>query len=223
MAIVFAIDKFRSYLVGAKIIIYLDHATLKYLLTKKDAKPRLIRWILLLQDFDIEIQDRKGVENYVADHLSGLQYNETHYELPINDYLRDDTLLKITHADPWYADIVNFIGKGYVPPGTNKRKLLHDSRFHLWDEPYLFQVCTDGLLRRCVPMAEATQIMERCQASPYGGHYGAFRTHAKIWQSGFLCQRCMKIQRTLSGDATDVKNMGISTVEIKCLSQIIFK
>ena len=80
----------------------------------------------------------KGVENSIANHLSRLQYEETHEELPINDYLRDDTLLKITHADPWYADIVNFIVKAYVPPGANKRKLLHDSRFHLWDEPYLF-------------------------------------------------------------------------------------
>ena len=123
---------------GTKIIIYSDHAALKYLLTKKDAKPRLIRWILLLQDFEIEIRDRKGVDNSIADHLSRLQYKETHDELPINYYLRDDTLLKITLADPWYADIVNFIVKGYVPPGTNKRKLLHDSRFHLWDEPYLF-------------------------------------------------------------------------------------
>jgi len=72
-------------------------------------------------------------------------------------------------------------------------------------------------------MAEATQIKERCHALPYGGHYGAFRTHAKIWQSGFCGQRCMKTQRTLSGDATDVKNMGISTHKMKCLSQIIFK
>jgi len=53
------------------------------------------------------------------------------YKLPINDYLRDDTLLKITHADPWYADIVNFIVKGYVPPGTNKRKLLHETAWTL--------------------------------------------------------------------------------------------
>ncbi|WVZ76676.1 hypothetical protein U9M48_024629 [Paspalum notatum var. saurae] len=60
LAVVFAIDKFRSYLVGAKVIIYTDHAALKYLLTKKDAKPRLIRWVLLLQEFDIEIRDKKG-------------------------------------------------------------------------------------------------------------------------------------------------------------------
>jgi hypothetical protein len=185
LAVVFAIDKFRSYLVGAKVIVYTDHAALKYLLTKKDAKHRLIRWILLLQEFDIEIRDKKGVENSIADHLSRLQHKEKH-NLPINDYLRDDTLLKVTHSDPWYADIVNFIVTGYVPPGADKKKLIHESRLHLWDESYLFRVCANGLLRRCVPKVEAIQIMERCHASPYGGHCGAFQTHAKIWQSGFF-------------------------------------
>ncbi|CAN6547913.1 unnamed protein product [Malus baccata var. baccata] len=69
-AVVFALDKFRSYLLGTKVIIYIDHAALKYLLTKKEAKPRLIHWMLLLQEFDVEIRDKKGSENMVADHLS---------------------------------------------------------------------------------------------------------------------------------------------------------
>ena len=67
LAMVFAMDKFRSYLVGAKVIVYTDHAALKYLLTKKDANPRLTRWILLLQEFDLEITDKKGADNCVAD------------------------------------------------------------------------------------------------------------------------------------------------------------
>ena len=78
LAVVFAIDKFRSYLVGAKVIVYTDHAALKYLVTKKDAKPRLIRWILVLQEFDLKIKDKKGVENSVADHLSRMQFENSH-------------------------------------------------------------------------------------------------------------------------------------------------
>ena len=130
LAIVFAIDKFRFYLVGAKVIVYTDHAALKYLLTKKDSKSRLIRWILLLQKFDLEIKDKKGVKNYVADHLSRMQF-ENPQELPINDLLWDDMLFKITKSDPWYTNIVNFMVAGYVPPGENKRKLIYESRLHI--------------------------------------------------------------------------------------------
>lgn len=72
--IVFAIDKFRSYLVGAKIIVYTDHAAIRYLLRKKDAKPRLLRWVLLLQEFDLDVRDKKGTKNVVVDHLSRLEY-----------------------------------------------------------------------------------------------------------------------------------------------------
>jgi hypothetical protein len=179
LAIVFAIDKFRSYLVGAKIVVYTDHAALKYLLTKKDAKPRLIRWILLLQEFDIEIKDKKGVENSIVDHLSRMHFTNMQ-ELPINDFLRDDMLLKVTDVTPWYADIVNFMVAGYVQPGENKKKLVYESKCHLWDDPYLYRVCTDGLLRRCVPTAEGMRIIEKCHAAPYGGHYGVYRTQAKI-------------------------------------------
>jgi len=99
LAVVFAIDKFRSYLVGAKIVVYTDHAALKYFLTKKDAKPCLIRWTLLLQEFDLKIKDKKGVENSVADHLSCMHCTNTQ-ELPINDFLRDNMLMKVTDSAP---------------------------------------------------------------------------------------------------------------------------
>jgi hypothetical protein len=111
---------------------------------------------------------------------------ENRQELPINDSLRDDMLFQISRSDLWYADIVNFMVAGYVPPGENKRKLIYESRLHIWDDSYLFRVCLDGLLRRCVPAEEGIKIIECCHSSPYGGHYGAFRTYAKIWQSGFV-------------------------------------
>ena len=61
LSVIFALDKFRSYRIGTKVIIYSNHTALRYLLIKKDSKPRLIRWILLLQEFDLEIQDKKKV------------------------------------------------------------------------------------------------------------------------------------------------------------------
>ena len=74
LAVIFALDKFKSYLVGSKVIIFADHAILNYLLSKKDPKPWLIHLILLLREFDLEINDTKGSENLVADHFSRLEH-----------------------------------------------------------------------------------------------------------------------------------------------------
>jgi hypothetical protein len=86
----------------------------------------------------------------VADHLSHLQFKES-AELPINDYMRDNTLLKVSTTDPWYAKIINYIVAGYIPLGADRKKIIRDSRLHLWDDPYLYWVCAEGLLRRCIP------------------------------------------------------------------------
>ena len=69
LEVVYALDKFRAYLVGSDIVIFTDHSALKYLLTKQNEKARLILWVLLLQEFNLQIKDKKGVENVVADHL----------------------------------------------------------------------------------------------------------------------------------------------------------
>jgi hypothetical protein len=95
---------------------------------------------------------------------------------------------------------------GYIAPGADKKKIMRDSRLQLWDDPYLYRVCVDGLLRRCILSFETWKILEHYHSSPYGGHYIAFRTNAKVWQSGFywltmyddaklFVQRCSRCQR----------------------------
>jgi len=74
-------------------------------------------------------------------------------------------LLKVTDSNPWYANIVNFMVTGYVPSGDNKKKVPVESRHHLWDDPYLYRICVDGLLRRCVPTTEGIQIIKKMPCS----------------------------------------------------------
>jgi len=93
LAVVYAMEKFRPYLLCSKVIVYTNHSALKHLLQRKDAKPRLIRWILLLQEFDMEIKDKAGAENVMADHLSRLVV-ESH-NTPIDDAFPDEHLMGI--------------------------------------------------------------------------------------------------------------------------------
>ena len=97
LAVLYALEKFRPYILGSKIIIYTDHATLKYSLSKKEAIPRLIRWVLLLQEFDLEIKDKKGSENSVADHLLRLPISGGE---DIGDTFLDEHLLAISSHAP---------------------------------------------------------------------------------------------------------------------------
>ncbi|KAL4279545.1 hypothetical protein GQ457_03G016570 [Hibiscus cannabinus] len=215
LAVIFAFDKFRSYLIGTKVIVHTDHSAIKYLLSKKDAKPRLIRWILLLQEFDIEIIDRKGTENQVADHLSRLENKDIADTADeIQEGFPDEQLLSATSkpagidanfiaavteliasteeltekSTPWYADFVNYIVSRILPHQLNyqgRKRFKHNAKGYFWDEPYLFKQCADQIIRRCIPEEEQQTILEQCHSAPYGGHFGGNRTAAKVLQSGF--------------------------------------
>ena len=187
LAIVYAFDKFRAYLVGQKVIVYSDYAALKYLLSKKDAKPRILWWILMLQEFDWEVRDKKGSENLFAYHLSrldqdGLKKNDD--GVPINETFHGEHLLRVASKElPWFADIVNYLVSGILPYGMDyrqRKKFLHDSKFYYWEEPLLYKRCADGLIRRCIPQDEVQDVLRYCHSLDVVGHFGASKTASKV-------------------------------------------
>ncbi|XP_013601086.1 PREDICTED: uncharacterized protein LOC106308468 [Brassica oleracea var. oleracea] len=192
---------FRSYLVGSKVIVYTDHATLRHILAKKDAKLMLLRWILLVQEFDLEIKDKSGVENGVADHLSRLRVE---CGIPIDEGLPEEQIMAIgavmavcetgrkleevktiEEKEPQYADLVNYLATRKEPlnlVGYAKKKFYKDVKRYYWDEPYLYILCKHQLYRRVVANGEIDGILTQCHGSSYGGHFATFKTVAKIYE-----------------------------------------
>ncbi|GJX76360.1 putative nucleotidyltransferase, ribonuclease H [Tanacetum coccineum] len=193
LAVAYAFDKFPSYLVMSKTIVYTDHSALKYLFSKQDAKPRLIRWVLLPKEFTIVIKDKKGNENLAADQLSRLENPELE-ELDkeaIRDSFPDKHLMAIhvkePENDPWYANYANFLVSKVMSRDLTyllKKKFLSDLKHYIWDEPYIFK-CPDGIIKRCVFGKETQEILEHCHKGSAGGHYKADITARKIFESGF--------------------------------------
>ncbi|GJR82732.1 retrovirus-related pol polyprotein from transposon TNT 1-94 [Tanacetum coccineum] len=149
MAVVFAFDKFRSYLILSKTNVHTDHSTLKHLFKKQDAKPCLIQWILLLQEFDIEIKDKKGTESVAANHLSRIDNNESIEDSEVDDNFPGETLMEIyTRNEPWFVDFANYLVGDIIPKGMTyqqKNKFFSDLKHYFWEEPYLFKVCSDDI------------------------------------------------------------------------------
>ena len=224
LAVVFALDKFRSYLVGSPIVVFSDHAALKYLLSKKDAKPRLIRWILLLQEFATTIRDKRGVENVVADHLSRLVCDESFESIPINDTFPDEQLFNISKS-LWFADIANFLVTGQIPKHWNsqdKRKFLTEVKNFYWDDPYLFKYCSDQIFRKCVPDHEVSSIINFCHSEACGGHFSSKKTAAKILQCGFYWPTLFKDTYTFCKTCENCQKLGsISKRNMMPLNPII--
>nr|GEV20905.1 reverse transcriptase domain-containing protein [Tanacetum cinerariifolium] len=177
LGVVYAFEKFCSYLILNKSIVYTDHSALKYLFAKKDAKARLLRWILLLQEFDFIVVDTKGAENYAADHLSRLEnpYENVFNPKEINESFPLETISKLAHHDQstlWFADFANYhVGK-FIIKGMStqqKNKFFKDVKHYFWDDPYLFKTCADQVIQRCVVGQKVVGILTACHSGPTGG------------------------------------------------------
>nr|GEU79448.1 reverse transcriptase domain-containing protein [Tanacetum cinerariifolium] len=157
LAVVYAFEKFRSYLIMNKGIVYTDHSALKYLFAKKDSKARLLRWVLFLQEFTFKVIDTKGAENLAADHLSRLENPHQNVLDPkkINESFPLETLnLVSTHGNSstsWFANFTNYHAGNFVVNGMSsqqKSKFFKDVKHYLWDDPFLFKNCADQVIRR---------------------------------------------------------------------------
>ncbi|GJW47351.1 reverse transcriptase domain-containing protein [Tanacetum coccineum] len=199
MAVVFAFDKFRSCLILSKTIVHSDHSALKHLFKKQDAKPRLIRWILLLQEFDIEIKDRKGTENVAADHLSQIENDESCDDSDVDDNFPRETLMEInTKDEPWFTDFANYLVAEVIPKG----------------------------ITRCVSGSKTRTILDQCHHGPTGGHYGPNVTAKKVLDSGFywptiikeahtlvqLCEACQKTRNISKRDEMPLNNIQVCEI-----------
>ncbi|GJU43501.1 reverse transcriptase domain-containing protein [Tanacetum coccineum] len=230
MVVVFAFGKFRSYLILSKTIIHIDHSALKHLSKKQDAKLLLICWILLLQEFDIEIKNRKGTENVAADHLSRIENDESSDDSEVDDNFLGETLMEInTKDEPWFADFANYLVVDIIPKRMTyqqKNKFFSDLKHYFWEVLYLFKVCFDGMIRRCVTGLETRTILDQCHHGPTGGHYGPSVTAKNVLDSGFywstiikeahtlvrLCEACQKIGNTSKCDKMPLTNIQVCEI-----------
>ena len=174
-------------MVGSFIVIFTYHSALKYLLIKQDAKTRLIRWVLMLQEFNLQIKEKKGVENVVADHLSKLTITHDFHSPPINDKFPEESLLLVENV-PWYAHIANCLTIGEVLiewKAQDKKYLFAKIHSYHWEEPFLFKYNADQIIRRCVPEEEQQGILSHCHENASGGHFSSQKTAMKVLQSSF--------------------------------------
>lgn len=197
LGVIFTFEKFHPYLVGLKVIVWMDLASLHYLMVKKDAKPRLIHQVMMLQESDLEIHDKKGAKNLVADHLSHKREEHLSEKLPQEDSLPNKYLMAIDKL-PWFIDMVNYKVTRLTPTGLDYRqkdKFIYDVRYCFWDDPVLYKLYTDGSYRRSDQMKHSSPT-------------GASKTIEKVHQCGFYQPSIDKDAYTFVKPCADCQRQG---------------
>ncbi|GJU68745.1 reverse transcriptase domain-containing protein [Tanacetum coccineum] len=135
---------------------------------------------------------KKGSENLAADHLSRLEnpHKDVLENKDINENFPLETLGIISsESTPWFANYANFHAGNFIikrMTTQQKRKFSKDIKHYLWDDPYLFRICADQIIRRCVHGQEANHILNACHEGPTGGHHSANLTTRKVFDAGFF-------------------------------------
>ncbi|GKC12911.1 reverse transcriptase domain-containing protein [Tanacetum coccineum] len=156
--------------------------------------PTSVKGVRSFLEFDVIIRDKKGAENLTTDHLSRLEnpHQSNLEKKEINETFPLETLGKISfHCDSstsWFADIANCLAENFIVKGISfqqKKKFFKDVKHYFWDDPYLFRICADQMIKRCVHGQQAVDILTACHNGPTEGHHGANYTAKKVFDSGF--------------------------------------
>jgi hypothetical protein len=171
---------------GYKDFVHTDHPTIRYLMNKPDINGRMIKWFMLLQQFDLTILDKPDKHNVVAYFLSRLtiptEEGTIDYQFP------DENLFSISLQTPWFSYISNYLITGKFPQHLSYRercKIVWKSPAYTWVADYLFKLCPYHILKRCIREYEVHYILHYFHDEPCGGHYAAKRKNYKILQAGY--------------------------------------
>jgi hypothetical protein len=184
LAMVYALQKFRHYLLVRHLKMFIDHSVLKYLVKKPVLGGRICRWLLLFQEYDFEIIVKPGRMNKGLDHLSGLEHGEKPTSL--EDTKPDAQLLSIRKVDDHFTDIVQYLSRGMAPSEytipQKKQLVVRASDFSLIDGQ-MYKMGPDEILRRCVMEAERPLILIEAHEGIIGGHYAGKETAQKVMRA----------------------------------------
>eukprot|EP00253_Pinus_taeda_P003316 PITA_03316 len=209
LAVVHSLNKFQHYITSYQTFEDTDHAAIRYLMNKPDVNARIIRWLLLLQQFDLTIIDKPGKENIVADFLSRLDLPAAEEET-VDDQMPDEHLFAISVLSPWFSYISSYLVSAQFPlhlSSKEKSRIVRKSASFTWIGGNLFKLGPDQILRHCVREEEVFDILLTCHDGPCGGHFAAKRTTFKILQAGYYwptlhqdvrryisqCDRCQRM------------------------------
>ncbi|RDX79154.1 gag-pol, partial [Mucuna pruriens] len=158
--------------------------------------------MLLVQEFDIEIKDKKGAENSVAAHLSRIKRESD--PMPIQVEFPNEQLLHLNKITPWFADICNFIVASQFPPEASrlyKEKLKSDAKYYIWDDPYLWRLCNDQVIHRCIPNSVIKSVLQFCHTTFGGGSFPVSNGYSYIFLAVDYVSQWVEAIATKTNDA----------------------